>query len=144
MARAQCIIHRKNKLLMVKHRQNGEEWWCLPGGYIEEGETPAKAALRELKEECLVNGTILRETSIVIYSPNDKAISFLIDIGDQEPCMGSDPELKQNEQALVDIKWLKLSEIPERDRAYLWAAGILGIEEILKEVSTWGDEISYP
>jgi 8-oxo-dGTP diphosphatase len=129
---------------MVKHRQNGQEWWCLPGGGIEEGENPAQAALRELKEECQVDGTILRETSTTVYSPQDKAISFLIDIGKQEPCMGSDPELEQSEQVLVDMKWLKLWEIPERDRVFLWAAGILGIEEMFTEVSTWSDEISYP
>ena len=74
--RTQCIVHRKNRLLMVRHRQNNEEWWCLPGGAIEEGETPAEAAVRELKEECCVNGKIVRETGVVVYSPEDKAEKF--------------------------------------------------------------------
>lgn len=143
MPRAQCIVHKKNKLLMVKHRLNGEEWWCLPGGGIEKHETPAGAALRELKEECNVDGTIVRETSVVTYSAQDKAHSFLIDIEEQEPHLGADPEFG-SEQVLIDMKWLTLSEIPERDRAYLWAAGLLGVEQFFAEVSAWGDGTSYP
>lgn len=48
MTRAQCILHRGNQILMAKHRVDGDEWWCLPGGEVEPGETPQKAALREL------------------------------------------------------------------------------------------------
>ena len=142
--RAQCIVHRKNRLLMVRHRHHGEEWWCLPGGGIEQGETPAEAAIRELKEECCVDGTIVRETGIVVYSPDDRAHTFLVDIGNQKPTLGTDPDYPQNKQVLVDLKWLKLSQIPERDRAFLWAAGLLGVEEFLAEVFGWGDSTSYP
>ena len=142
MARAQCIVHRKKKLIMVKHRQYGKEWWCLPGGAIEEGETPAEAAIRELKEECNVNSIIVREIGVVVYSPEDSAHTFLVDIGTQEPEIGTDPDYQH--QVLVDMKWLTLSEIPERDRAFLWAAGLLGIEEFFAEVSGWGNSISYP
>lgn len=145
MSRAQCIVHRKNGLLMAKHRLNGEEWWCLPGGGIEEGESPAEAAIRELKEECSVDGRIVRETSVTLYSQqtgHDKAYTFLIDIGVQEPRIGNDPEYQQ--QVLVDLKWMKLSEISEQDRAFLWAAGLLGIEEFFAEMVSWGNGISYP
>ena len=144
IARAQCIVHRKNKLLLVRHRQDNEEYWCLPGGAVEEDETPAEAAIRELKEECNVNGKIVRETGIVIYSPEDRAHTFEVDIGTQEPRIGTDPDYPQDKQILVEVKWLALSEIPERDRVFLWAAGLLGIEEFYNEVSGWGDKISYP
>ncbi len=142
--RAQCIVHRKNKLLMTRNRQDGEEWWCLPGGSIEEGETPAKAAIRELKEECCVDGTVIRETSFVALSAKDGAYSFLVDIGEQTPRLGADPEFSEVNQALVGVQWMALSEIPERDRAFLWSAGLLGIDEFYAEVSRWGDSISYP
>ena len=52
---------------MVKHRAGGVEWWCLPGGAIESGEIPVQAALRELKEECCAEGTVVRQTSHVNY-----------------------------------------------------------------------------
>jgi 8-oxo-dGTP diphosphatase len=144
MTRAQCIVHRGNKLLMVKHRQDGKEWWCLPGGGVERGETPAQAALRELEEECCVKGVVVREISHVTYAPSDQARTFLVEIGAQEPRLGADPEFQSTGQILSEVKWVTLAEIPERDRAFLWAAGLLGIEEFLAEVSEWGDCISYP
>jgi hypothetical protein len=45
---------------------------------------------------------------------------------------------------LSDMRWLALAEIPERDRAYLWAAGLMSIPQFLDEISHWGDTISYP
>lgn len=58
--------------------------------------------------------------------------------------MGSDPEFAQDDQILVDVRWLTLAEIPERDRAYLWAAGLMSIPVFLDEISKWSDELSYP
>jgi 8-oxo-dGTP diphosphatase len=144
MTRAQCIVHRGDQLLMVRLHVQGETWWCLPGGALEPGETPAEAALRELKEECCVQGTIIRQTSHLTYSEDDQAITFLIDIGDQVPQLGSDPEFQHGEQILIEMRWLRLDEIPERDRAYLWAAGLLGIPDFLDQAAGWGDDISYP
>ena len=144
MPRVQTIVVRDNRVLMVKHRQDGKEWWCLPGGGLEPGETPAAGALRELREECNVQGTIVRQTSHVWFAPDDEAYTFLIDIGDQMPSLGHDPEFSRGSQVLVDVQWLHLSEICERDRAFLWSAGLLGLPEFLEEVRQWGDAISYP
>ncbi|HUV43894.1 MAG TPA: NUDIX hydrolase [Dehalococcoidales bacterium] len=144
MGRAQCIVHRENRLLMVKHRQDGKEWWCLPGGGIEQGETPVEAAVRELREECGVVGTIVPEVSAFASSPQVSYYTFLVDIGNQEPRLGTDPEFGGESQLLVEVKWLTLAEVPERDRAFLWAAGLLAVEEFADEVISWGDSISYP
>lgn len=129
---------------MVRHRIDGEELWCLPGGAIEEGETPAEAAVRELKEECNVDGKIVQETGVVVDPSCNKTYTFEVDISGQEPRLGTDPDFPQDKQVLVDMKWLKLSEISERDRTFLWAAGLLGIGDFLEEVYGWGEKISYP
>ena len=146
MSRVQAIVIRDDRILMVKHSQNGQEWWCLPGGGQEANETPDQGALRELKEECKVSGAIVRKTSYVSYSPDDETHSFLVDIGNQNPLLGYDPEVAygKQEHALVDVQWLRLCEIPERDRTFLWAAGMLGVGNFLFEVEKWGDAKSYP
>jgi len=124
---------------MVKHHMDGVEWWCLPGGAIDPNETPEKAALRELREECQVDGIIVRRVSVHQYSTEDISYTFLINIGDQVPRMGYDPEFQSDDQVLADVRWLKLAEIPARDRAFLWASGLLGVKEFLLEVESWGD-----
>jgi 8-oxo-dGTP diphosphatase len=144
MARAQCIVVREHKILMVKHRENNHEYWCLPGGSMEIGELPSEAALRELQEECNLIGRIVRETSIIKYSQNDISYTFFIDVDNQTPLMGYDPELDKESQILSEVRWMSLNEICERDRCFLWAAGLLGIPGFLEEIENWKDAISYP
>lgn len=45
------VIYAKynNKIVMCKHKER--QTWEIPGGHIEKGETPEKAAQRELYEE---------------------------------------------------------------------------------------------
>lgn len=142
--RVQAIVVRDNAVLMVKHRSDGEEWWCLPGGAQEPGETAEEGALRELREECRVSGVVVRQTSHVCYAPDDETYSFLVEIEDQTPTLGSDPEVPVGREILIDVRWLRLHEVPERDRAFLWAAGLLGTGNFLDEVAAWGDDTSYP
>jgi ADP-ribose pyrophosphatase YjhB (NUDIX family) len=129
---------------MVKHRLEESEWWCLPGGGVEPNETPPDAALRELKEECSVQGRIICQIGHMADGFGLESITYLLEINNQEPHMGVDPEFLSTDQILVDMRWLTLAEIPERDRAYLWAAGLMSVPVFLEEVSHWGDELSYP
>jgi ADP-ribose pyrophosphatase YjhB (NUDIX family) len=129
---------------MVKHHLDGDEWWCLPGGGVESKETPSQAALRELEEECCVVGKIVRQTGQATDGFGNETITFPVEIGSQEPHKGADPEFSHDDQILKDVRWLTLAEIPERDRAYLWAAGLMSIPDFLEEVSNWGEALSYP
>ena len=146
MPRAQCIVIRGNRILMAKHGMDGLERWCLPGGGIEPGETPEDAALRELEEECHVTGRIVRKTNVSADLESDtSAFSFHVDIGEEEPVLGADPDLPEGrERVLRDIRWLTLSEIPERDRTFLWSAGLLAVPGFWHEVEQWGGALSYP
>ena len=144
MIRAQCIVHRGSQILMVKHRLDDDEWWCLPGGGVQPQETPAKAALRELREECHVSGEILHQTGHSTDVDGFEAVTFLVEIGSQEPKIGDDPEFAAEDQILQELRWLTLANIPERDRAYLWSPGLMSIPVLLDEVSHWGDAVSYP
>lgn len=144
--RAQCIVVRDDKVLMVKHKHSETEWnYCIPGGGIEKDEKPEQAALRELQEECLVTGTIIKQTSVYVdpYDNTNSFYTYHIDIGEQIPALGEDPEIIDN-PILVDVKWIKFNELSERDRAYLWSAGLICIEKFAGELESWNDDISYP
>jgi 8-oxo-dGTP diphosphatase len=55
------VVTDKNKILLIK-RSKTDGWmplyWSFPGGHIEIGEPPYKAAKRELKEETNLDGKI--------------------------------------------------------------------------------------
>lgn len=142
--RAQCLVIRDSRLLMVRHQQDRKSWWCLPGGGVDPGETAEEAALRELAEECRVEGTIVGRIGHISRPPDDESLTFLVEIGDQVPRRGSDPEFEEDGQILREVRWLALPEIPERDRVFLWESGLLGVEGMLEEIESWGDEVSYP
>lgn len=145
--RSQAFVCRNGKILLVEHIMKGRDFFNLPGGGIEEGEKPEEAALRELKEETNVTGKILRPLTIE-YKPDleSRIFTFLVEIPeDAVASKGIDPELSEKEQSIVGVAWLGLDEIPERDRAYLFGAGMIRIPEFHDEVLNWpDDEISYP
>jgi 8-oxo-dGTP diphosphatase len=104
---------------MVKHRVSSNEWWCLPGGGVEPQEAASDAAMRELEEECCVVGKILQKTDHATDGFDIDTITFQVEIGSIVPHMGTDPEFPWGGQILVDVSWLTLAEISERDRDYL-------------------------
>lgn len=54
---AAVAINESNEILLVKRKfEPGVGGWCLPGGFIEIGETPEEAVVRELYEESGVVG----------------------------------------------------------------------------------------
>jgi 8-oxo-dGTP pyrophosphatase MutT (NUDIX family) len=48
--RARAIILNEGKLLIVKHSPTSD-YYALPGGHLEPGETPNECAVREIVEE---------------------------------------------------------------------------------------------
>ena len=145
--RSQSMVIRGNRILLVEHQLFGRDFFNLPGGGIEENETPERAALRELEEECRVKGTLVRPLTVE-YKPDleSRVFTFLVEIPEDAVAKtGIDPELPADEQSIIGVKWMRLDEIAERDRAYLFGAGLMRVPYFHDEVLMWdGEDISYP
>ena len=49
--RAGIIIVQDDQVLLMYRKKGDAEYFCIPGGHIEDGEDPETAAIREIKEE---------------------------------------------------------------------------------------------
>ena len=133
--RSVAIITRGDAILMEKVRYFGREFFTIPGGGIEDGETPEEAVIREVKEECGVDGVIIRPLTVQYRSEGNIEYSFEVEIGeDQTPVLGYDPEEAPESPALLEVAWRSLSEISERDRAYLMGYGLINIPRFVDKL----------
>ena len=78
------------EVLLVKRKvEPGTGGWCLPGGFIEIGETPEQAALRELSEETGLHGRnphlIGVETHLNGFYGDVLIIGFAVELQDYLP-----------------------------------------------------------
>ncbi|MGQ4727253.1 NUDIX domain-containing protein [Streptomyces sp. Ju416(a)] len=56
--RAGAVVIRDGAVLLIRFDEGGGSHYEIPGGGVEEGETPEEAALRELGEETGLGGTV--------------------------------------------------------------------------------------
>lgn len=114
-----AVIHQQ-RILMVRHVHDGRDYWTLPGGGIEPGETPAMAAEREVLEETGLKVAVDRfvfssssrsgrNATHCFLMPAPAVVDFELDLE-----LGQDPEqahLDIRERMLQDVAWLELATL---------------------------------
>lgn len=83
-----CLNEKRELLLVRRSEEPCVGWWCLPGGFIEMGETVEESALRELKEETGLDGELLRVLDVA--SRVDGYYGDVVVVGYQARIIGGD------------------------------------------------------
>mgnify|MGYP001288434942 FL=1 len=104
-----AIVIDGDKILLIKR---GKEPWkgmlAFPGGFVEQGEDPEVAVIRELKEECGLDG-VVEKLVCVKGDPNRDPRGHVVSIAYLVTAQGM--PLAGDDAA--DAAWYDLSEIKE-------------------------------
>lgn len=110
------LLEEKNRLLLLKHVGLGlkEYIWSPPGGGVEFKESAEEALIREFKEEVNLDIKVVQFLFVNEYRDHRfHAIELFFEVsrlsGDMK--LGTDPEMKQDEQILREAKFLSWEEI---------------------------------
>ena len=101
---AAIVFDQEGRVLVVKENYDRYRW-SLPGGRIEDGETPAEACVREAREETGVDVVVRELVGRYGLDNGFEAYAFVCEI------VGGDPSVQPTEE-LSDVCWLAPAEIP--------------------------------
>lgn len=77
------VVNDENQFVLIFRHKNGQNYYAIPGGGIETGETPEQAATREIDEELGLKLKDLRQVS-EIRTSNRHDFNFLAKTNDHE------------------------------------------------------------
>lgn len=103
------IIDSAGSVLLVK--PNYKDGWDLPGGYVEPGESPAAAAVRELREELGLHQKI--ETLLVVdWAPHPAEGDKLLFVFAGTPVHADDlPDLQLQREEIAEVRYWPLHQV---------------------------------
>ncbi|WP_297845690.1 NUDIX domain-containing protein [Pseudomonas sp.] len=101
--RATVIFRRDDRILFVRKRKAK---WNLPGGRVEQNETPLQAALREMAEE---TGMTLGQLFYISEYEESNVIHYLFETAQ------SVPQEPQPCNEIADCRWFTVSELGKRN-----------------------------
>lgn len=115
--RVSGIIIKDNKLLVEKY---SSDKYCLPGGYVNLGETTKEAIIREIKEEMKKEATIDKYLGVIenfftgIRLGKTHGIDFYYSLNIDEKLPNEDFEIYELDNG-VDIyhkyKWININDL---------------------------------
>lgn len=103
------LILKDRKILLLYREDEG--WWEVPGGKVEENESPTEAAVREAEEEIGVKASLEKPFYSGEFQKDDKIFLWHC----YKASIQGKPELK--EEKFEELRWVKASELDEMELA---------------------------
>ncbi len=107
--RVSVIVIQDEQILLVKHRKGNRQYWVLPGGRLEYGETFFECAVRELKEETGLDVEVERFVFLSEAIAPDR-LHHIVNIYLKAKVVGGIMKLG-NEPVLAGVDFIALSEL---------------------------------
>jgi 8-oxo-dGTP pyrophosphatase MutT (NUDIX family) len=110
--RAAAVVINGDQVLVMKRHKRGRDYAVLPGGGVEEGETAAAAALRELHEET----TLLAEIDRLLWTGrhNDRPAWYFLMTAVRGRAELSGPEaLANRSDNSFELRWVTADRFTE-------------------------------
>lgn len=109
---AQGIIYDSNKRKILLAKRIRDEYWVIPGGAIEKGETPEEATIRETKEETGLNVKIIEKLGDY-YRPECSTFGKKGDHTQVFLCRKISGKFLKNEET-SEIKFFNIYKLPDK------------------------------
>lgn len=123
---AGAVIVRDGRLLLARRaKEPYAGWWEVPGGFVELGEHPAEAAVREVREEL---GIAIELTGLVGEYLEVSGLGETLQVTVYEATTGPDDPVPDPDEVL-EWRWFAPEEVPpelagrHRIRVDDWIAG---------------------
>jgi len=103
-------------MLLIRHQRHvtGRAYWVIPGGGLEENETPEACVQREMKEETGLNVQVkelLLDRPSLPGDPYQRLRTYLCDPAPGEATPGYEPEIEAaSRYSIVEVKWFDLRD----------------------------------
>lgn len=97
------------KGVLVTRRRDGRPLWAFCGGEIDQGESPADAGIRELKEETGMEAVAGAEIGRRIHPSTGRLIIYMA----ARPARGKTAVFVGDERELEEVRWVTLDEALE-------------------------------
>ncbi|MFZ6015799.1 MAG: NUDIX domain-containing protein [Patescibacteria group bacterium] len=110
--RAGIILIKDNQILLIHRHKSGKEYFVLPGGGVEEGESPADTAVREAKEETSLD-VILTDKFLDYIDPRDNNPHryYFVDKFSGTLQLGGAEALENSTQNSYELEWHALADL---------------------------------
>ena len=109
-----CYLVKDKKVVVTKYKEGNKKagYYEIPGGKIEEGETPEQTAIREMKEETGLKIKNLKYKGKMIIEYPNRIFDFEVFICNE--CEGKPQDFEENTS-----QWIEINELLKKKKYYL-------------------------